>query len=362
MNNPTHKFNSESCRLKVDVSTQNTFDFASEEYRDLFSNSEATAFQHPNWLSVFYRMLVPNRDAQKLIITGRDTSTGTLIFLLPLIRRDIRNVVLIESADLGVSDYSAPIIRKGLVENLRQYDALSKSIAAAIGKYDVLRIKPIRDEMRQYWAVFFKSSPNALNFSAHASVIKAPYDAWRLEAFGKSHAKYIDRKTRRFEKNADVTLEIVPDNEIDEAIGFVQEQRKGRFEGDPIQQDLVRSFYTCIAKYGGPNGIARTYQMKANGQRVGVIFGLIHNQRYYYLLIGCDYQSYGKHSPGLIMYDRIMASWSEEGGKVFDFTIGDEPFKAKFGTKPTQMYEILEAGSLLGRLAKLAYELKNRMT
>lgn len=355
-----NKFSTESNQVVIDISVENSFDFQSQQYRDLFDNSNATAFQHPDWLAVFYGELAPGRDANKLIIVGRHPDTGKLIFLLPLIRRKIRNVVLVEAADLGVSDYSAPVVRTDYIRELGLSDGLSKSISSAIGKYDLLRIKPIRDEARRLWSLFFNSPAHALGFSAHASTMQAPYETWRVEAFGKSHCKYIDKKSRRFGKNVDISLDIVADNEIDDAIGFVQEQRMGRFEGDPIQQDIVRKFYTGVAKCQGPDGVARTYQLTADGKRVGVIFGLIHQQRYYYLLIGCDYQNYGKHSPGLIMYDRIMADWLTEGGKIFDFTIGDEPFKAKFGAQSTQMYEILHAGSLLGKIARFVLQFKNR--
>jgi CelD/BcsL family acetyltransferase involved in cellulose biosynthesis len=34
-----------------------------------------------------------------------------------------------------------------------------------------------------------------------------------------------------------------------------------------------------------------------------------------------------------------MAAWMTEGGTSFDFTIGDEPFKAAFGCSRTSMHE-----------------------
>ncbi len=361
MNELTYKSYGNFTFAGIDVSAQNDFDFISPEYRDLFDNADATAFQHPNWLASFYRQLAPNRGAKMLVVLGRNPATGALIFVLPLIRRKFRGISLIESADLGVSDYAAPVIRNDMLEFLQSSPGLRESISSAIGRFDLLRIKPICDEMCRFWLVFFKAAPQPLDFSSHASAMTAPYEAWRLEAFGKSHTKYIDRKARRFEKAAALALEIVPDHQLDEAIHFVQEQRQGRFAGDPIQQDFVRIFYAEVAQCNGPNGLSRTYQLMADGERVGVVFGLTHKRRYYYLLIGCNYENYGRHSPGLIMYDRIMADWLNDGGEVFDFTIGDEPFKGKFAAKPTQMFGILEAGSPLGWFAKMASELRSRI-
>lgn len=347
-----------SFRTLIDVASENTFDFSSNEYRDLFENSDATAFQSPEWLSAFYQELVPERGAEKLIITGRASENGALVFVLPLIRRKIKGVILIESSDLGVSDYSAPIVHNDQLNDPVADDLLSKAISVAIGKYDLLRIKPIREEARQLWGLFFKTPSHALDFSAHASTIKAPYDTWRKDAFGKSHTKYLDRKSRRFNKEYDVKLTIVSDDEIQDAISYVQQYRKGRFEGDPIQQDFVLRFYTRVAKNLGSNSVARTYQLTADEERVGVVFGLMKDGRYHYLLIGCDYDNYGKHSPGLLMYDLIMADWLEEGGDVFDFTIGDEPFKAKYGAQSTKMYAILQPGSFIGKVASFVIKLR----
>ncbi len=343
------------------LAREDAFDFMHSEFAELFEASKSTAFQHPGWLDAFYRHLPPHRDAEKLIVTGRDSITGRLAFLLPLIKRSIKGVGLVESSDLGVSDYVAPIIRSDAVLQLQADASLPKRIPTIIGSYDLLRIKPIREELISHWQLLFAAEPQLLDFSAHETVMEQPYAQWRLEALGKSFAKNIDYKSRRLEKVADVRMEIVTPDEAEEAICFIQEQRKGRFDGDLIQQQFVREFYTEIAKNSSAGGISRTYQLLANGERAGVVFGLTHNHHYYYLLIGCDYPTFGKYSPGLLLYDRIMADWLEQGGKVFDFTIGDEPFKAKFAAKPTAMHQIFEAGSLLGRLVKAGNSIKGHL-
>ncbi|MER9405578.1 hypothetical protein NKI36_16220 [Mesorhizobium caraganae] len=42
---------------------------------------------------------------------------------------------------------------------------------------------------------------------------------------------------------------------------------------------------------------------------------------------------------GRVALDLVMAAWAADGGTSFDFTIGDEPFKAGFGSSRTSMYE-----------------------
>lgn len=48
---------------------------------------------------------------------------------------------------------------------------------------------------------------------------------------------------------------------------------------------------------------------------------------------------YARYSPGFLVLDHVMAEWAAGGGTIFDFTIGDEPFKADFGCSRTTVHE-----------------------
>ena len=54
-----------------EVSIENSFDFRSEEYVELFERSAATSFQGPLWLDGLYRKLLPHNAARPLILVVR---------------------------------------------------------------------------------------------------------------------------------------------------------------------------------------------------------------------------------------------------------------------------------------------------
>src|SRR5262245_65344642 len=87
----------------VALSVEPDFDFGSDAYRDLYERSTCTAFQYPDWLQSFYRLLV-GRGVSPWVVTGRD-STGALQLVAPLIRRRSGGTTTIEYAFLGVTDY-----------------------------------------------------------------------------------------------------------------------------------------------------------------------------------------------------------------------------------------------------------------
>mgnify|MGYP000949867055 FL=1 len=104
-----------------------------------------------------------------------------------------------------------------------------------------------------------------------------------------------------------------------------------------MQRDDFHAFYVEVAERGAQSGLARTYRLSCGGETVAVLFGLIDGDRFCYLVLGCDYASFGRFSPGMIMFDDAMRDWFGSGGAVFDFTIGDEAFKAAFGCRRTAM-------------------------
>lgn len=339
--------------LPLQFKTASSFDFCGDEYAALCAGTDIHAFQHPIWLDAFYRHLVPNRSAKPYFLTARRQDTGSLQFVLPLILRRKYGFRLLETADLGVSDYSAPTGTRAFWLNLDQMPNIGDEIQSALPGFDLLRIRPVRDDDCRKFHLLFRSYPVPLGFSAHAVALEAPFDDWRKSKLSASLRKMIDRKTRKLHREHDIEIEELKDSgAIASAIGSLATMRAGRFDGDTIQQDFALAFYRDVAVRGAKQGFASTWCMRAGGKDVGFVFGLTHGGRYYYLLIGCDYDGFGQYSPGLQMYDAIMRGWLEQGGTCFDFTIGDEDFKMKFGTAPTPMSAFFIAGSPVGRIAK----------
>ena len=336
----------------VAVRLERDFDFGSTEYRQLFDRADATAFQHPVWLEALHRHLAPARGATNATVAGRDAS-GTLLFVLPLIRRRMTGVDLVEAADLGVGDYCAPVVDRSFAT---QAD-LPVQVASALDGYDILRLKPARPDAADAWRQFFDARATTLDFGAHATDLAPSYDAWRARAYQPAFAKYLDRRRKRFWKAEGASLRRLTDEgEIGGSIEAIRDLRAGRFDGDPIQQRFVADFYAEVALRGTPSGYARVYVLDLGGETIGHVFALAHRGRLHYLLIGCDYERHGRHSPGLVMYDAMIAEWIGEGGTVFDFTIGDEPFKMDFGTVATPMAELVATPTWKGRLARAAID------
>ncbi|MGI9363941.1 MAG: GNAT family N-acetyltransferase [Rhizobiaceae bacterium] len=333
----------------ISITQENDFDFMGSAYADLFEQADATAFQCPAWLDAFYRDLARESGAEPVIITLR--SKGDLLGVVPLIRRRLRGVSIVEATDLGVSDYACPVLHRSALQSLSDERGLVKSLRNAIGRVDILRVRPVLPEHLAAWNLLLGCKEEPLDFSAHAVALQPPYQEWRKANIDRSLSGMIARKGKRWKKQHAVSLERLQDPQSASlAIQTLARLRQGRFEGDPIQTEPVMDFYASVAATGCQTGEAETWMLSSDGEIAAVLFGLTHKGRFLYLLIGADYDGFARHSPGLVLYDWIIEDWMERGGTSFDFTIGDEPFKAKFGTSASKMSMYLEANSLLGKL------------
>ncbi|CAG1000780.1 MAG: GNAT family N-acetyltransferase [Rhizobiaceae bacterium] len=337
------------------VGREDGFDFSCREYTELFAAADATGFQHPQWLRHFFGMLAPHRRAGKVVVTLR-RDDGRLVGVLPLILRRKAGVRLLETTDLGVSDYAAVPLERAFRTGIARLPGLKRRIAQALPSHDILRIRPIRAEHLDDWAALLPGIAEPLGFGAPFAALGTDYAEWRRTRPSKSLLGRLSRAEKRIAKLGGGRLvRLSSPADIRAAVAEIQRLRAGRFAGDLIQDDFVRDFYAAVAVEGGCDALAEVFRLDIGGHPAGYVYGLAHRGRFYYLLIGCDYENHGRCSPGLVLYDRIIADWIGRGGDVFDFTIGDEPFKADFGTQSTPMFALVDTPTWRGKLALAAF-------
>lgn len=311
------------------------FDFGSDEYRRLFPNASASAFQHPDWLTAFYRNVAPAHDAEPLVVTGRD-SGGELQLLVPLVRRKSGDAAgSIEYASLGVTDYVCPILATGI----RVGQQTAQHFRDVLGLHAGLKIGPVHHSHLHQWRSLLEVEPSALDFGAHAVRYGSPYSEWRRINLRPRRAAGLDRKARKLAEAGGLQLELVAPGDVRQALIAARDFRAGRFRGDPLQTAHGLEFYIDVATNGARSGLARTYRLASKDGPVAFVFGLVDGECFRYILLACDYGSYARYSPGFLVLDHVMAEWAADGGTIFDFTIGDERFKADFGCSRTTMHE-----------------------
>ncbi len=346
----------------ITLSREAGWDYSGSAYRDLFSNSDATGFQHPLWMSALYDELRPAKHGEPLTIAGRDDATGELILVLPLIRRRILGMVIVEYADFGVTDYCCAIIRRGYQRQITECTGLQTQLFDLIGHCDLFRIKAARPEHASVLSAVVGSQPLSGGVCAHELAFKTPFEVWRKGQFSKRQRYNIDSARRRLEKLNGVHFERVCDShKAIEAITELRALRQGRFKDDPIAEDAVSAFYMSVARRGTAEGFSLSHRLNQDGRPVGISFGIAYNGRFHGILTGCDYERFGRYSPGLLVYDGIMAELASSGFKVFDFNVGDASYKDRFGTTAIPVASFHSTMTIPGYLADSAITARKRL-
>src|SRR5271167_3993907 len=105
----------------------------------------STLFQDSQWLDAWYRAFVDADDVEPLISVISDAATGEPVALLPLIRRLQRGTRIVEFADLGLTDYNAPMLGGAVPSDAGTARALWRDLVAALqrlpGGTDLVRLR-----------------------------------------------------------------------------------------------------------------------------------------------------------------------------------------------------------------------------
>lgn len=333
------------------------FDFLSEDYATLFAESSASAFQHPMWLDAIYRQLVPQLKIDPLIVTVRDAADGRLVMVLPLLRRRYRGLRTIEFADLGVSDYVAPIASDASIEIIATDPFVCRRISAVLKPFDMLRIRKLRSPSKAVQQLFGATDCSEMSMGAYAGPLASDYTAWRSNNLTASYRKELDKKSRQLHRKGQVEFHCTTDAAAIEAT-FVKmrEYRRQRFDsGDLLQDQIYFDFYLDIATRAHAT-LSRVYSVAMDGAPIAGAMCLSHKGSLLIVLTGFDHDSYKSQSLGSLIFEMIAKHSISVGDRELDFTIGDEPYKTLFGAQKSPLYQIVRSGSISGAIAGAAVQ------
>lgn len=333
------------------IAIERDFSFTSSEYVQMFVCSAASAFQHPIWLEHLYR-LAPAVGARPKTITFRDAINGQLAMVLPLIARDRGLLRILEFADLGVSDYAAPVCAEGALAHIAADARLRIRLRSHLRDCDLIQIKKMLDAHTGLEQLIGRSRRRRLDVRAHSVVLSADFEHWRRTVISASRRSTLDRKRRALQRKGSIRFEeLRKPMQIARAFEAMRDFRRPRFHQDRLQQSPFYDFYLRIAVAGAAPGFARTYAIWLDDQLIGALMGLSHKGSFLFLLSGMDYQAHGRQSVGALAFEDLARDCIARGERVLDFTIGDEAYKRDFGARPSPLFTLSAPMTVRGRVA-----------
>ena len=347
-----------SAPQSYEIDVLSSFDFEGEEYAALFAKSNGTAFQSPRWLDAFYESLCPSLGVEPFIVIARDSS-GTLQIVLPMVRKAVSFAKIIQPADLGITDYNQIIASGETLDAVSKDAAFKSQLVKALKPFDLLLFRKVRSDSFDIARLFDNAVKIDGDSAAHDLPMPMPFDEWKQATLSKSTRKGLDRKRRNIEKEVGpLTFKTLTDEaEIETAFEMLRLERGKKYPGDLLSQNAYYDFYLKVAKEGAASGDAVTIIGQIQGKTLTVDFGFHQDGRHLLLLGGFDSsEELKKYSLGLQGILKVMKGRKQVGIDMFDFTTGDEDYKASLHTTRVPMHHYILSNGVVGRIGQMAYQ------
>jgi len=341
----------------ISVTLENAFDFLSAEYRALFEASSCTVFQAPAWLSAFYRNLVEPLSLSPLIITLRDEN-GLLLGVFACVRQITKGVKIVQPADMGVSDYNCIVVREDAIARIKADPSVERKIFKAMTPWDVFFFRKQRSDKPKIEDILPGGTVSANDYCAHEVALNGDYEAWALDKLSANFRQANRRKLKKLmSDHGNHHFEVVRDKKrIAAALKFIRDHRGARFADDILKQPAFFNFYLDLAQNHVDSGFVQTAVSTVNGEIAAAFFGLNHNATHCYLLGGFMAEKYDRYSIGTLTMMALIKGRIEHGFSTFDFALGDESYKERFGPETIGIHNTVYAKTLIGKMLSFTYK------
>jgi CelD/BcsL family acetyltransferase involved in cellulose biosynthesis len=357
--------------LLADIRLSLHFDLLEVEsdWRDFEKEADCTAFQNFDWLSIWYRHIGTRERVKPAIVVGRHN--GSIIFILPLAftaRTGLRRVAWLGGS---LCNYNAPLLARGFSKIVRpaQFVRLWGEIQQLLRsnlRHDLIDLEKIPA------TVGAQANPMlALQVTPHANDsyvthLTGNWDEFYQSKRSSSWRKTDAKKRRRLAKYGDIQFATAVDRaDIERTIDALIEEKKSSYASlgvaNMFEWPGYRDFFLDVASDPRRHSLVHVSSIKVGSTIVAASFGLTMHGTYDYLLAGYTNGEMEVCSPGSIHLQELMRYFTERGFKIFDFNIGDEPYKHEWCDTEVKLYDQLSPATLLGLLAATAIRAVRRL-
>jgi CelD/BcsL family acetyltransferase involved in cellulose biosynthesis len=321
----------------------------------------STGFQTLDWLTVLYEELADAHQALPRLVVVTESESGDVVLALPLlvVREGALRVAVI--ADLGVSDYGAPILGPAPLPDAHAVRRMWRSVRTTLRDIDLIRFERMPAEIdarANPLLMLFGSAPSRA--SGNLLIVEETFDDY-LQSLGKRYRKDIERCHRLWEKEGEPKFyRATTDDEIAHVFATLEEQQAvwhaAHRSKDILADPASRAFYERLAFDGSGTGLTALFALEANGKIVAILFGLVHDGIFTPLRISTAGEDWSHLSPGRLVVLETVKYFISRGVHRFDMGTGTNPLGHGFGTEEVPLYDLVVAQDVTALPAAVIHE------
>lgn len=334
----------------IDIAIHRDLSAVEREWRAFEQRADCSVFQSFGWLSTWQLHIGARKDVRPAIVIGRD-ARGEILFLLPLSvepRGFVRHLMWLGSE---LSDYNAPLLAPDFSQRLgpRRCLSLWPEILRRIQGQQELCFDLIHF-VRMPEMVGVQQNPfRHLPVTTHPSGVYLTHLGADWETFYAARRSPSTRQRDRTKRNrlgkiGEVKL-VTPQaaEEIAQSFDTLMAQKSRSFAaigvGNIFERPGYPEFYRSLATAPATRDIAHVSRLDVGTTSAAINLGLTFRGCYYHVLASYDDSEVSRFGAGAAHLHELMRYAIETGCKVFDFTVGDEPYKRDWSDTHASLFD-----------------------
>jgi CelD/BcsL family acetyltransferase involved in cellulose biosynthesis len=243
-------------------------------------------------------------------------------------------------------------------------------------RHDVILLDKMPETIGGLRNPFMDLAPTLNPSGAYATTLAGDWEAFYAARRSSSSRKRDRSKRKKLAENGNVRMVTpVEPAAADRTLMLLMDQKQRAFArmgvANMFRNPGYREFFTDLTTNPQLAGLTHVSQLEVGETIAATNLGLVFRGAYYHVLTSYDDGPISRFGPGATHLQEIMRYALERGCTLFDFTIGDEPYKRDWSDRELALYDhvaaatwrgALSAGSLaIGRRAKRAIKQSERL-
>lgn len=335
-------------------------------WRQFELSGYCSVFQSYDCAAAWYDAAILSGAADPLIVVVSEKE-GEVMWLLPLClsrHKGRKGLKVISFADLGVSDYAAPLIAPNAPADRKSVLSMFKAVRSALPPCDLIHFQKLVSGVQGLSnPLLLLSGQEIFPAKSYGVRITEPWAEQARQVMQPRLRSTIKQKKTALNKKATVAFSHYDDPEsLRPALERLMEMQGERFKtlGLPVMPALWRRFYQVLAERDNRKIAVSITEMTIDGEVVAACFGLMRGKTYYMLLTSFKMGAWESYRPGMLLFDYMLTRFAEQTryDGYFDFTVGDEVYKKRFGCDSHLLYEWMQPQRFKAVLYYITWRLK----
>jgi CelD/BcsL family acetyltransferase involved in cellulose biosynthesis len=320
-------------------------------------------FQHADFLAVWCATIGRERGTKPFFIAVMN-KTEQPIALLALgleIRFGIR---IMSFLDGGVSDYNGPVLfpDNGSLHG-QSTERILELLEGALPRYDILLFKKMPKRVLDQDNPFVR--PGAARFWQSGYALAVPNSWSETAERGLPRAKDMGRKRRRLEALGTIAYRVAATpEERDLFLKAMMRQKSDRYlqtRGiDGFDAPGYRAFFCSATRTFAESGLLHLSAITLKDAILAVHWGYRVEDRFYYMMPSYETSGWDRYSPGRLLLNRLIEWSANNGVRLFDQGIGNEPYKLEYCDETIPLYSYERVQTRRGQLHRWLGQRKDR--